>query len=65
MIVIDKQLCDHCGTCVAVCEPDAIDLYYKDIHVDTQKCVECLRCIWVCPIGVPKQVNKKASAGKS
>ena len=59
MIVVDKTLCDFCGTCVAVCDSDAIDLYYDDIQIDPKKCVECLKCVKVCPIGAPKQVKEK------
>ncbi len=57
MIVIDKNLCDYCGTCVAVCEPDAIDLFYNDILINNDKCVNCLKCVHVCPIGAPKYVK--------
>ncbi len=62
MIVVDKGLCDHCGTCVAVCQPDAIDLFYNDININHEKCIQCLRCVWVCPVGAPKQVKAEKDA---
>jgi MinD superfamily P-loop ATPase len=51
MIVIDKEICDFCGTCVAVCRPDAIFLTERDIVIDREKCTECENCIVVCPVG--------------
>jgi MinD superfamily P-loop ATPase len=55
MIVIDKEICDFCGTCVAVCHPDAIFLTERDIVIDREKCTECENCIVVCPVGAVRR----------
>lgn len=49
-ILVDKKKCDFCGTCVAVCEPDAIELDEADIEI-TDRCTGCLKCKIVCPVG--------------
>lgn len=60
MIVVDKKLCDFCGTCVAVCDSDAIDLFYEDIRINAKRCIECLKCTQVCPIGAVTQIKEKS-----
>jgi len=50
MIVIDKERCDFCGTCVAVCPPDAIELREADIRIDEATCTNCKLCVYVCPV---------------
>lgn len=62
MIVVNKDVCDYCGTCVAVCESDAIDLFHRDIHIHHDRCIECLKCVTVCPVGAPEQIQEKAKA---
>ncbi|MDO5713738.1 MAG: RnfABCDGE type electron transport complex subunit B [Tissierellia bacterium] len=37
------------GTCVAVCEFDAIHIIDGVAHVDKEKCVACMKCINICP----------------
>ena len=49
MINILKELCDLCGTCVAVCEKDAIELTEFELIIDEEKCVLCMSCVDVCP----------------
>jgi 4Fe-4S ferredoxin len=63
MIVVDKKLCDYCGTCVAVCDPDAIDLFHEDIRINSNRCIECLKCTRVCPVEAITQIKEKT--GKS
>ena len=46
MILVKDNRCDFCGTCVAVCPVDAIELREADISII------CDICIWVCPIDV-------------
>lgn len=60
MIEIDKEECDFCGACVAVCLVDCIELFDKDIEIDLEKCTECKLCIYVCPIEVISYVEQKA-----
>jgi MinD superfamily P-loop ATPase len=52
-IVIPAEACDFCGTCVAVCRADAIDLRESSIRVIPEKCAGCGDCVAVCPLGVP------------
>lgn len=59
MIEIDKEECDFCGACVAVCFVDCIELFDKDIEIDLEKCTECKLCIYVCPIEVISYVEQK------
>ena len=49
MISCNVEKCDFCGTCVAVCPVDAIDLSETKLEIDYEKCTECLNCIKVCP----------------
>lgn len=50
MIGIINDKCDFCGTCVAVCPVDAIDLYEARITVSEKKCIDCMLCVWICPV---------------
>jgi ferredoxin len=45
-----RQRCDFCGTCVAVCAQDAIQLDEADLRIDEEACVLCLACVKVCPL---------------
>ena len=53
-IQIDNERCDYCGTCVAVCPEDAIELMESTIIVDDEKCTLCQFCVHVCPLGLPE-----------
>jgi len=50
MILIKKEFCDFCGTCVSVCPPDCIELKEFDIIIDQEACTDCKLCVYVCPI---------------
>lgn len=52
MIHIQDNTCDFCGTCVAVCHVDAIELLEASIKIDDQTCDDCCKCIYVCPLEV-------------
>lgn len=41
--------CQGCGTCVDVCEYDAIHIVNGVALVDEDKCVACKKCIEICP----------------
>ena len=47
---INRELCDICGTCVAVCPADAIVVSEFRVDIDNEKCTNCLNCLKVCPI---------------
>jgi len=49
MIGVINDKCDFCGTCVAVCPFDAIDLYEARIAIN-QRCTDCMLCVWICPV---------------
>jgi ferredoxin len=46
---IDKELCDVCGTCAAVCPPAAITIKEFEVVIDDQCCTKCQNCVRVCP----------------
>ena len=54
-----RALCDFCGTCVAVCPHDAIELSESDLEIDTEKCTLCLNCVHICPVRALKGNNEK------
>ena len=54
VIFIDNARCEFCGTCVAVCEWDAIELMESVIKVDAGRCTLCRCCVDVCPLGIPE-----------
>ena len=49
-IICHYQECDLCGTCVAVCPPDAIQLPEMQLLIDMHRCTLCLNCVKVCPV---------------
>ena len=49
-MIINKNLCDICGTCVSVCPVDAIIVSEFEVNLDNDKCINCLNCLKVCPI---------------
>jgi len=46
---IIHELCDICGTCVAVCPVDAITVSEFIVEIDNDICTSCLNCLKVCP----------------
>jgi len=52
MIIVKQDLCDFCGTCVAVCPQDAIELFESLLQIIEDRCTECLNCVTVCPLRV-------------
>jgi len=57
MVLINKETCDFCGTCVAVCPKICIDVYEADIEV-TAECIECDICVAVCPVHAISSSNR-------
>ena len=48
-MIIDKELCDICGTCASVCPEAAITIKEFEVVIDEDRCVECNKCLKVCP----------------
>ena len=59
MIEIIEDKCDFCGSCVAVCPPDCIDLKESSIKIIHEDCIDCNLCVYICPIDVLYEKNKK------
>jgi len=52
---INRELCDICGTCVAVCPADAIIVKEFIVTIDNGKCIDCLKCLKICPVNAIKE----------
>ena len=50
MIYLKDNLCDYCGTCVAVCPVDCIDLYEAELSIQHNVCIDCELCVDICPL---------------
>ena len=51
-IIVDENLCTHCGHCVPFCPTDALDILdraTRRVVYTESKCIECMACIRVCP----------------
>ena len=44
---LDKSLCTGCGLCASSCPTGAINR--ETLSIDTDKCINCMRCSFVCP----------------
>jgi pyruvate formate lyase activating enzyme len=55
------SLCDGCGRCLPVCEPQAISLDGERIDVDRKLCDNCGRCVEVCTPGSLKMFGREIS----
>ena len=62
-VFIDSSRCDFCGTCVAVCSEDAIELKESLVIVDSERCISCFSCVDICPLGIPEDVAPHHSRG--
>ena len=59
MIEIVENKCDYCGSCVAVCPPDCIELREASIKIIHEECIDCNLCVYICPIDVLYEKNKE------
>ncbi len=46
----DPAVCDFCGTCVAVCPQDAVELEEADLQISAERCILCMACVAACPV---------------
>lgn len=45
-----SDICDQCGTCIAVCPADALMLTEIHLQIDHERCTLCGLCVRICPI---------------
>lgn len=45
----NNKKCDFCGSCVAVCKPDALVLLENSMEIIQERCNACGRCVTLCP----------------
>jgi Fe-S-cluster-containing hydrogenase component 2 len=50
MIVVDKDECTGCETCVPVCPVEAISMVDDKAQIDPDTCTECESCVAECPV---------------
>ncbi len=51
-VVVDEDLCVHCGLCTGVCPTQALslDLQTFKLTFTRSRCIVCEQCIPVCPV---------------
>ena len=49
MVVIDKEKCTGCGSCVKVCHEHCMSLVDKKLMIDLKSCSTCTQCVAICP----------------
>jgi ferredoxin len=51
-IIIDENVCVHCGLCTGVCPTEALILNPQSFQLQfrQQRCVVCEQCIPTCPV---------------
>lgn len=55
-IVLSEEECIHCGSCTAVCRPEALTIGAPDwkLQFDKEKCIVCQLCVKACPMQIIK-----------
>jgi pyruvate formate lyase activating enzyme len=56
-----RSLCDGCGRCPEVCDPEAISLENGGVTIDRERCDGCGRCIEVCATDALKMFGREIS----
>jgi NAD-dependent dihydropyrimidine dehydrogenase PreA subunit len=49
-VVVDNDICLHCGACVGTCPSNSLFLHESAIAF-LPSCTECGVCVLVCPVG--------------
>ena len=60
-MIVDNQLCLHCGTCVGSCPANSIFLHETATVEFMETCIECELCVFVCPVGAIRRISESAS----
>ena len=50
MVVVDKDECTGCETCVETCPVEAISIKDDKADIDQEKCTQCEICVPECPV---------------
>jgi len=50
-IIVNKEKCYLCGSCVAVCPKEAIIIENDEWNFFFDKCISCKFCVLACPVG--------------
>ncbi len=50
-MIVDNNVCLHCGACIGICPPNAMFLHETSTIVFLPHCTECGLCAVVCPVG--------------
>ena len=50
-MIVDNNICLHCGACVGTCPSNAIFLHETSTIVFLPACAGCGLCATVCPVG--------------
>jgi len=48
--IIESGLCAYCGACITVCPKEAVTPDTDEPLYDSEKCIECKLCTFVCPV---------------
>jgi ferredoxin len=53
-IVLNETECIHCGSCTAVCQPQALTITVPEwkLQFDKEQCIVCELCVKACPMQV-------------
>ncbi len=58
MLRINRDKCGYCGTCVAVCPEDALELIDAYLSLE-RECIACGICARACPFGALEVVHEE------
>ena len=50
----NRKRCTHCGACLPHCPTESLHVAHaatREVAFDEESCIECLKCIRVCPFG--------------
>ena len=49
MVVVDKEKCTGCGSCIKICHEHCMSLVDRKAMIDYKACSTCAQCIAICP----------------
>jgi Fe-S-cluster-containing hydrogenase component 2 len=50
VVVVDRDECTGCETCVETCPVEAIAMKDDKAEIDQDKCTQCETCVPECPV---------------